>query len=895
MLLGLAIVASSTGSLIAGDWPAWRGDAGHTATSPDALPARLHLQWSRQYPARIPVWSDPLNRDLMPYDRVFEPVVAGGKMFVGFNDADKVVALDVETGDELWSFYTDGPVRFSPTVSGGFVYVTSDDGYLYCLAAADGKLCWRVRGGSSDRQVIGNERIVSSWPARGGPVLAGDTVYFAAGIWPFMGTFVHAVDATTGQVRWVNDDTSSEFQQQPHSAPSFAGVAPQGQLAVAGDLLLVPGGRTPPAAFDRGTGRFAFFQFGDKGEGGSFVAATEARAFVHTRIRGTFAMTLPDGKKTKFRVNEPVLAGELLYAAAEAAPAKDDQPARPPTVVAYDDKDQKLWEVAADGTGDLILAGTRLYAAGQDAITAIDLPGRSEPARIAWSLPVTGQVVRLLAAADRLFAVTLDGRILGFGEKQLEPRLLAQTPAALSPSTAAAEAAGRMLRLCGRREGYALWYGLDDPELLEAVVMQSELQVLAVDPSAEKVDRLRRHFDGAGLYGGRVALRVGAAGELAAPPYIADLVYVSRSSAPRLARAETLHAVYESVRPYGGKLWIDSLPPPADGAGGLAVQDLPKARLETLSPELVITREGALPGAADWNHAYGNVANTVKSDDERVKLPLGILWFGGPSNTDALPRHGHGPGEQVVGGRLFLEGMNCLSARDVYTGRVLWKREFAVLGTFQVYFDETYAETPLTTAYNQVHIPGANARGTNFVATDAGVYLVVTDHCLLLDPATGETRRQFTLPAGADGNRPEWGYVGVYEDLLLAGSGFGNYSERLGYKYEAAGKKGVAWAPDHSGSLGLVAFDRNTGDIRWQVQAAHSFLHNGIVAGGGRVYLLDKLPKRVEEQNRRRGTADPSTYRLLAVDAATGETVWSVAGPFGSWLSYSASRDLLLE
>ena len=92
--------------------------------------------------------------------------------------------------------------------------------------------------------------------------------------------------------------------------------------------------------------------------------------------------------------------------------------------------------------------------------------------------------------------------------------------------------------------------------------------------------------------------------------------------------------------------------------------------------------------------------------------PLGLLWFGGSSNLDVLPRHGHGPPEQVIGGRLFIEGMNSLNCRDVYTGRVLWKRDFPDLRTFDIYYDATYKDTPLDTAYNQVHIPGANGRGT---------------------------------------------------------------------------------------------------------------------------------------------------------------------------------------
>ncbi|NDA66105.1 MAG: hypothetical protein EBY09_05595, partial [Verrucomicrobia bacterium] len=261
----------------AADWPMWRCDANRSAVTPESLPEELRLQWTRQYSPRVPAWDDPLNQDLMAYDRVFEPVVLGDRVFLSFNDTDKVLSLDLRTGEEQWAFYTDGPVRFPPVAWQGKVYFTSDDGHLYCVNAEDGKLKWKLRGGPSDRQVLGNQRVISAWPARGGPVLRDGRVYFAASIWPFMGTFIYAVDAETGKVAWVNDGTGAQFLKQPHSAPSFAGVAPQGALVATRDFLLVPGGRSVPAAFNRQTGEFVHFQIGAsaKGIGGSFVAASE--------------------------------------------------------------------------------------------------------------------------------------------------------------------------------------------------------------------------------------------------------------------------------------------------------------------------------------------------------------------------------------------------------------------------------------------------------------------------------------------------------------------------------------------------------------------------------------------------------------------------------------------
>ena len=86
-----------TAQVQAGDWPMWRYDAAHGAASPHELPEKLQSQWTRQFARRVTVWDDPLNQELMPYDRIFEPVVQGGRMFIGFNDTDKVIALDADT------------------------------------------------------------------------------------------------------------------------------------------------------------------------------------------------------------------------------------------------------------------------------------------------------------------------------------------------------------------------------------------------------------------------------------------------------------------------------------------------------------------------------------------------------------------------------------------------------------------------------------------------------------------------------------------------------------------------------------------------------------------------------------------------------------------------------
>ena len=70
-----------------------------------------------------------------------------------------------------------------------------------------------------------------------------------------MGIFIHAVDARTGQAVWTNDGDGSLYMTQPHNADAFGSIAPQGPLVAIGDKLLLPGGRSVPACFDRHTGK----------------------------------------------------------------------------------------------------------------------------------------------------------------------------------------------------------------------------------------------------------------------------------------------------------------------------------------------------------------------------------------------------------------------------------------------------------------------------------------------------------------------------------------------------------------------------------------------------------------------------------------------------------------
>ena len=900
ILLASLIALLGTAGLAASDWPMWRFDSGRTAAGDEVLPAADEMTqlWQRDFPPREMVWDDPLNHDLMPFDRVFEPIVHRGVMVVGFNDRDKVAGFDAGTGELLWTHYTGGPVRLAPAAANGKVLFTSDDGYLYCLDIADGRQIWKKRGGPSGKMVLGNKRMVSSWPARGGVVVKDGTAYWAAGIWPFMGTFIYATDIESGETKWLNDETGPSYILQPHNSPAFAGVAPQGNMAVSGNRLLVPGGRSVPAALDIRTGKEIFFRLADNGKnGGAFVCAGDQVFFNHNRDRRVHMFDSSNGDLLEKDLGEyPVLSPGKIYFSGPSI--KIAESASPGSITR---------EVDVDADGDLIKSGNRLYAGGKKGITILSAPLKGEE-KVVGFIPVRSGVERLLAADRKLFAVSLDGTIRAFGSSAgspLEPRE-DQQDIVISRETAGQ--AERILAETGKNAGWAVLYGSGNGQLPAALAKKSSLDLVVLENDPDVVQKLRKQYDEAGFPAGRVAFICASEQAAFLPPYFASLsVVISDTAFPTTGDREFPGIVYRSMRPFGGALWVTGQAKKSLNAfikAGLDNPEGPLTRItQSIDPEaLLFIREGAPKGSANWTQQYGSIANTVKSDDSLVQLPLGVLWFGGNSNMDVLPRHGHGPPEQVVDGRLIIEGMDSISCRDVYTGRVIWKTEFTTLSSFNQYYDESYADLPLANDYyNQEHLPGANSRGTNFVATPEEVFVAQGTHVHVLDIETGEITRSVKNEANS-----RVGYIGSYQGKLITGTEFASYSGMVTRpSTRTAGLQPLKPGDDRrverftdydiTASAGLALYDRRQ-ELLWHRTAEYGFIHNSITAGNNRLYLIDSIPPAMQNTLNRRGINVSQSPVLMALDPDTGEIIWKrEKGVFGSWLGYSEEHDLLLQ
>jgi len=200
---------------LAADWPQYRGP-NHDGVSTD----RITKQWSGS--VTNPIWLLPVTNSYSSF------AISGGRAFtqirrnIGDVDRDVCVALDANTGAELWATtmedssypdggagYDDGP-RSTPTVDNGSVYVLTSYLQLYKLDATDGSVIWQL----DLRAIYGGD--VISWQNAASPLVENGLLYVNAncGVSSLM-----ALRTSDGGQAWA-----SQNEGMTHSTPVLATI-----------------------------------------------------------------------------------------------------------------------------------------------------------------------------------------------------------------------------------------------------------------------------------------------------------------------------------------------------------------------------------------------------------------------------------------------------------------------------------------------------------------------------------------------------------------------------------------------------------------------------------------------------------------------------------------------
>ncbi|WP_460166964.1 outer membrane protein assembly factor BamB family protein [Thermostilla marina] len=194
------------------DWPTYRGRNDRAGYCPQPVELGDGIRWQTD------IGGTPSSL-----------VEADGKVFVAVIDRHQVLALDADTGKEVWRFTAGGRVDSPPTYYRGRLLFGSADGYVYCLRASDGALAWRFLAAPCDRRTMIKEQFESLWPVHGSVLIHDGVAYFVAGRNLFCdgGMRLYRLDAVTGRLlSWkALDDKDPKTGKDIHDTVQWLNMA----------------------------------------------------------------------------------------------------------------------------------------------------------------------------------------------------------------------------------------------------------------------------------------------------------------------------------------------------------------------------------------------------------------------------------------------------------------------------------------------------------------------------------------------------------------------------------------------------------------------------------------------------------------------------------------------
>ncbi|MCE9557166.1 MAG: PQQ-binding-like beta-propeller repeat protein [Planctomycetes bacterium] len=841
LLLILATVATAEG---ADDWPTFRHDVGRSGSTTSALQLPLQLQW-HVTPAAPPqpAWPAPAAANIYAKLSVLHPsetadraphvVIVGDRCWYASSATDTVYCRKLTTGELLWAYTAGAPVRLPPSVADDRVYIAADDGWVHCLTASTGKIVWQTRIGPEDRWLPGNSRLISRWPVRCGPLTKDGQVYVAAGVFPGDGAFLSCLDAKSGKVVWRQTTD----------------IVASGPMLASHDRLFVQALRSQPNAFELANGK----RIGPVAGGGSLAAVWKSQLVSGpneigkiTGIDNAVLGVLPDKHQFQFTTR-----GAELYAASQQV------------IVAVDSERRVRWKKPRKSTRSLIAAAEVLVAGGDGEVAAY----RMADGKQVWQEKIEGSVLGLSVAGGRLLVSTDLGGVYCYasaptpsGEPkspvdsvvhiQFDGPIPLTPPSPISPPT-------RLLhqeldKIGYPMAGYALLIEPPQHDLLFALAQQSSLQIVAVYRDTQKVREARSALRGAGLIGTRATAIEQPATWSGLPAQAFNLIVAF----PDPKREEPPVAAWnELLQPFNGTLVVVA----SRKAVPIAKEEQALASVVTIQDWVLhLLRARPAAGLGEWSHPYADPGNTACSQDAVVKGPFEIQWFGPPGPQHMVDRHNRTSPPLFRGGRLFIPGMDRLTAVDAYNGTVLWEQKLP-------------GATRLAVSRNTGHI----------VAGPEHVYVAREGECVMLSAATGQAVRTLkipeaaaTLPEPAAGDK-EWGYLALSDDVLLGSVSTSDQARRKLTQQ--------SWEQGYMDHQPLVVSEmlfarRPISDSKlWEYRPQGAIINTALAAGNGHVYFVESADPETLKSNKGRVQLAKLLGKgahLVALRTDTGRESW---------------------
>jgi outer membrane protein assembly factor BamB len=347
----------------AGDWPTFQYDVTRAGSTLSSGPDHNFTLWT--YSTGSNVQSSP--------------AVVVGRLYISAQDGT-VYCLNASTGAHIWNF-TEGGTMHSPTVAGNRVYVGGGYWYntVFCLDASTGTLLWRYE---------------TDWELAASPAVAEGRVYIGC-----MDDWFYCLDASTGERLWRYFIGENNHLSSP---------------AVAEGRVYVGSSDAQLYCFDASNGTLLWtFTTGSYIESSPAVVA--GRVYVGSVDAKVYCVDAVNGSQLWNYTADDVVLSSPAVANGRVYVGSGDSDRRLYCLNAS--TGAQIWNATTDGAvhSSPAVAGTRVYVGSDD--TRVYCFDALTGARI-WTYKTRETVLSSPAVADgRVYVGSFDDTVYAFGSR----------------------------------------------------------------------------------------------------------------------------------------------------------------------------------------------------------------------------------------------------------------------------------------------------------------------------------------------------------------------------------------------------------------------------------------------------------------------------------------------